>query len=156
MPGENLNQKAMSLFHKTEEGAGPVAFTDEEAVLAILFLAATADNEIAPEEEEMVIATSNRMKLLRKQSIEAFNDMVEKVRNGIDARGREDVFAAATKALPAEVRETVYALAADVVFVDGTVRPEENEYLRMVQEALQVPDDLAAKVIEVMRIKNRG
>ncbi len=146
----------MSLFHKTHENAGPVTFTDKEAVVAILFLVVTADGSIAPEEEELVIAASNRMKLLCDQSIMEFNDAVQKIRDAIDASGRDVVFEAGVKVLPAELRDTVYALAADVVFADGSACPEENECLRKVQEAMGVPDDLATKVVEVMRIKNKG
>ena len=146
----------MSLFHKTDENAAPVTFADKEAVLAILFLVVTVDSKIAPEEEEVVIAASNRMKLLRDQSIDAFNAMVWKVREAIDSSGRDAVFAAGVKGVPADLRETVYALAADVVFADGTAQPEENDFLRKVQEALEVPDALATKVVEVMRLKNCG
>jgi tellurite resistance protein len=146
----------MSLFHKTQENAGPVTFTDKEAVVALLFLIVTADGAIAPEEEELVIAASNRMKLLRGQGIDQFNDAVQKIRDAIEAKGRDEVFAAGIAALPAELRETVYALAADVVFADGSIDAQENEFLRGMQEALQVPDDLATKVLEVMRIKNKG
>jgi tellurite resistance protein len=146
----------MSLFHKTQETPGALSFTGEEAVIAVLFLVVTADGVIAPEEEELVIAASNRMKLLRKLGIDGFNDAVQKVRDAIDGGGREEVFAAGIKSLPADLNETVYALAADVVFADATAKPEENECLRKVQEALGVPDELATKVVEVMRIKNRG
>ncbi|MGA3172566.1 MAG: tellurite resistance TerB family protein [Chthoniobacteraceae bacterium] len=149
----------MSLFHhKTEnEGlAGPVTFTDKESVVALLFLVVTADGDIAPCEEELVIAASNRMKLLRMQSIDDFNEAVYKVRDAIDGKGRDEAFAAAVKGLPSELRETVYALATDVAFAEGEVKPEENDCLRRVQEALSVSDDLATKIIEVMRIKNGG
>ncbi len=112
----------MSLFHKTEENAGPIAFTDKEAVVAILFLVVTADGSIAPEEEELVIAASNRMKLLRNQSIDEFNDAVQKVRDAIEAGGRDPVFAAGVKALPPELREAVYALSADIVFAEGAAQ----------------------------------
>jgi len=146
----------MSLFHKTQENAGPVVFTDKEAVLALLFLVVTADGNIAPEEEELVIATSNRMKLLRDQGVHEFNNSVQKVRDAIDAKGRAEVFGAGVKGLPPELRETVYALAGDIVFAEGTALPEETSFLRELQEALQIQDDLATKVLEVMRIKNRG
>jgi len=146
----------MSLFHKTPENAGPVSFTDKEAVVAILYLVVTADGNIAPEEEALVIAASNRMKLLRKQTIDEFNDAVDKVRVAIEASGREAVFPAAVKGLPADLKETAYALAADIVLADGAVDAEEIDFLRKVQEALEVSDDLATKVLEVMRIKNSG
>ena len=146
----------MSLFHKSHEPAGPIAFTDKEAVLAIWFLVVTADGTIAPEEEELVIAASDRMQLLRKQTIDQFNDMVEKIRDAVDKTSRDAVFAAAVQAIPADLREPVYALAADIVFADGAISPEENDCLRKIQEALEIPDALATKVVEVMRMKNSG
>jgi uncharacterized tellurite resistance protein B-like protein len=133
-----------------------VAFTDKESVVAILFLVVTADGSIAPEEEELVIAASNRMKLLRDQAIPEFNAAVQKVRDAIDAKGRAEVLDAGIKALPPELNETIYALAGDIVFADSVAQPEELIFLREVQERLGVSDELATKVIEVMRIKNRG
>jgi uncharacterized tellurite resistance protein B-like protein len=146
----------MSLFHKTDENAGPVTFTDKEAVLAILFLVVTSDGTIAKEEEELVIAASNRMKLLRSLSIDRFNDAVQKIRDAIDAHGCEAVFTAGVKSVPEDLREPVYALSADIIFAEGTAVPEEIDYLRKIQEALAIPDDLATKVVEVMRVKNKG
>jgi len=149
----------MSLFHhetKTEGASGPVTFTDKEAVVALLFLVVTADGDIAPCEEELVIAASNRMKLLRAQSIDAFNQAVYKVRDAIDAQGRDEAFAAAVKGLPAELGQTVYALATDVAFAEGEAQQQENDCLRTLQESLSISDDLATKIIEVMRIKNCG
>ena len=104
----------------------------------------------------MVIAASNRMKSLRKLGIDGFNDAVQKIRDAIEGQGREEVFAAAVKGVPDDLKQTVYTLAADVVLADGIVQPDENAWLRKVQEALEVPDELATKVIEVMRIKNQG
>ena len=60
------------------------------------------------------------------------------------------------KGLPADLGGTVYALAADIAFADGTILAAENDFLRKMQEALEVPDDLATKVLKVMRIKNSG
>jgi hypothetical protein len=146
----------MSLFHKSEDNAGPVKLTDKESALALLFLAVTCDGSIAPEEEEIVIAASNRMKLLRDLAIPEFNAVVQKVRDAIDAKGREAVFEAGVKGLPVELAYTLYALAGDIVFAEGTAQPAELDFLRQTQEALGVPDDLATKVLEVMQIKNRG
>jgi tellurite resistance protein len=146
----------MSLFHSTTENAGPVTLNDKESVVALLFLVVTADGSIAPQEEELVIAASNRMKLLRDLAIPEFNAVVQKIRDAIDAKGRAEVFAAAIKGLPPDLSETVYALATDIVSVDGCVDPQEVACLRQLQEATAISDDLATKIMEVMRIKNRG
>jgi uncharacterized tellurite resistance protein B-like protein len=142
----------MSLFHKADSGT----FTDKESIVALLFLVVTADGTIDPVEEELVVAASNRMKLLKEQTIAEFNAGVQKVRDAIEAKGRAEVFSAAVAGLPADLRETVYALATDIVFADGVSQPDELSFLREIQESFSIPDDLATKVIEVMRIKNRG
>jgi len=146
----------MSLFHKTEETAGELSFTDKEAAVALLFLVVTVDGSISPCEEELVIAASNRMKLLKDLAIPEFNAAVQKVRNAIEAKGRAAVFAAGVKGLPAELGETVYALGGDIAFADGGAEEAEIACLRELQEALGISDELATKVLEVMRIKNRG
>jgi len=130
--------------------------TNKESVIGLLFLVVTADGNIDPAEEELVIGASNRMKLLRDLAIPEFNAVVQKIRDAIDDRGRAEVFSAAVAGHPADLRETVYALAADIVFADGTTDPQELSFLREIQEAFSIPDDLATKVLEVMRIKNRG
>ena len=146
----------MSLFHKSGENAGAVTFSDQEAAIALLFLIVTADGKIAPEEEQLVVTSSNRMKLLRKQSIDQFNEAVWKVRDAIEKSGRDAVFSAAVAGLPPELGKQSTRSGRDIIFADGTVVPEENDFLRRVQEALKVPDELATKVIEVMRVKNSG
>jgi tellurite resistance protein len=156
-PGGGRNTQpigTMSLFHKAEENSAP--FSEKESVVALLFLTVTADGTIAPCEEELVIAASNRMKLLKDLAIPEFNSAVQKVRDAIDAKGRPEAFAAGVRGIPADLKETVYALAADIVFADGVGQAEELSFLREMQEALGVPDDLATKVVEVVRIKNRG
>ena len=81
---------------------------------------------------------------------------MQNIRDAIDAKSRPAVFSAAVKGLPSDLRDTVYALAADIVFADGRTEAEELTFLREIQTALEIPDDLATKVIEVVRIKNKG
>ena len=103
-----------------------------------------------------MIAASNRMKLLRKLTVADFNAVVHRVRDRIDAQGRDEVFAAGAVKVPGDLKPTVYALAADIIFCDGSAEPSESEYLRKVQEAMSVTDELATRIIEVLRIKNCG
>jgi uncharacterized tellurite resistance protein B-like protein len=155
-PLNPTSQANMSLFQKSDANAGPVTFNGQESVVAFLFLIVTADGTISPCEEELVVAASDRMKLLRDLSIDQFNEIVYKIRDTIEASGRDAVFDAAVNGLPPDLHNTVYALAADVVLADGSIQPEEGDYLRKAQEALGVTDEMATKVLEVMRIKNCG
>ena len=67
-----------------------------------------------------------------------------------------EVFAAAKNALTAQLRETAFAIATDLVLVDGVFTTEEKEFLVELSEALDISDEMGNKIIEVMTIKNCG
>ncbi len=58
--------------------------------------------------------------------------------------------------LQADLRETAFAVAADLTLADGVLAKGEKDILTKIQESLDVPEDKAANIIEVMLIKNRG
>jgi len=145
----------MGIFNKLLGGTDS-AFSPEEAVLAVLFLVVAADGEISEEEKDLFIATSNRMKLLQKQPPAEFNATIEKIRRSLDKHGFDSVLAKAATAVPVELRDTVFALSADLIFADGSVGEDETMFLEAVQSALQISDELAIKIVEVLQIKNKG
>ncbi|MBC8157820.1 MAG: tellurite resistance TerB family protein [Alphaproteobacteria bacterium] len=64
-----------------------------------------------------------------------------------DEGGLDKAFAIIKKSLPKKLRETAYALACDVVVVDGDVRQQELRLLEMARHDQDV-DRLAAAGIE--------
>ena len=54
------------------------------------------------------------------------------------------------------MRDTAFAVAADLVLADGVVAETEKKFLEDLQKAMGVADDVALKVTEVLVIKNRG
>ncbi|MBL6927802.1 MAG: tellurite resistance TerB family protein [Rhodospirillales bacterium] len=64
-----------------------------------------------------------------------------------DEKGLENAFAIIKKSLPKKLRETAYALACDVVVVDGDVQQEELRLLELARHELAV-DRLVAAGIE--------
>ncbi|HML25844.1 MAG TPA: hypothetical protein PKC27_04000 [Methanomethylovorans sp.] len=58
--------------------------------------------------------------------------------------------------LQADLRETAFAVAADLTLADGVLAKGEKAILTKIQESLEVPEDKAVTIIEVMLIKNRG
>lgn len=146
----------MGLFDKIIGGSEAVIFTKQEAVAAVLFLTVYADGEISDEEKELFIGTSNRMQLFRSQSAEEFNAMIAKIRACFDKQGFTPTLSLAAQSIPVELRDTTFALAADIIFADGSVGKDETLFLEAVQHALQITDEFAIKVVEVLQIKNRG
>lgn len=96
------------------------------------------------------------MQLFKAQSGDEFSQMLDKLMGLIKKQGAPFVLEKAVQGMPVELQETVFALAADMVFADGSVEDEERDLLENLQAKLTIPDDLAIKIIEVLQIKNRG
>ena len=60
--------------------------------------------------------------------------------------GLEEAFAAIKKALPANLRETAYALACDVAAADGEASQEELRVLEMMRHRLSIDRLIAAGI----------
>ena len=60
--------------------------------------------------------------------------------------GLEEAFAEIKKALPANLRETAYALACDVAAADGEARQEELRVLEMMRHRLNIDRLIAAGI----------
>lgn len=146
----------MGLFDTLIGSNDNISFTKEESVAAILFLTVIADGDVSAEEKEFFITTSNRMKLLRNQSGEEFNGMIDKIRTVFDKRGFDATLALAAQIVPQELKDTAFALAADLIFADGSVDNNETLLLEAIQHALGIADEMALKVVEVLQIKNKG
>jgi hypothetical protein len=58
--------------------------------------------------------------------------------------------------LSPELYETAFTLSVDVVLSDGVVTREERDFISKLQQKLNVGNRLAAKILEVILIKNRG
>jgi tellurite resistance protein len=60
--------------------------------------------------------------------------------------GLEEAFAAIRKALPANLRETAYAIACDVAAADGEASQEELRVLEMMRHRLDIDRLIAAGI----------
>ncbi len=96
------------------------------------------------------------MALFKNQTAGDFNQMMGKLIGLLKKHGPQSLLQKASSSLPKELRETAFAVAADLVFVDGSVEDDEKELLETIQRALEVPDDLAPRILEGLIIKNRG
>lgn len=55
-----------------------------------------------------------------------------------------------------EDKETLFALALDVLLADGTLEKEEKCLIEILSNHLGVSSSMSSKIIEVMFLKNRG
>lgn len=144
------------LFGDDTEDATEIVLELEEAFLGILLLANAADGEVAPEERQALAITLERMNLFKYLSSEEMEDLFERTLKIYNQYSLGTIFAAAKNALPMELRETAFAAATYLVFADGAIASEEEDFLGQLWEALDISDETAEKIIEVMEILHRG
>lgn len=81
---------------------------------------------------------------------------IERVYSIVQRHGARPIIEAAKNALSPELRETAFAIAADIALSDGYLDESEKNYLIQLYEGLNISERLAKKIIEVILIKNRG
>lgn len=72
----------------------------------------------------------------------------------IEEQGGPQVVAAAARALPAHLRESAFAVAADLVLADGTLEHPERRYLLALGKELKLESSSISRIVDVMLIKN--
>ena len=144
------------LFGDDTSDATEIVLDLEEAFLVILLLANAADGEVALEERQALAVTLERMKLFKYLSSEEMEDVFERTLKIYNQYSLNTIFAAAKNALPMDLRETALAAATYLVFADGIITEEEENFLGQLWEALGISDETGEKIIEVMEILHRA
>lgn len=127
-----------------------------EAFAGVALAAVASDGFLAEEEAQIIPFTLSRMKLYQSYSDNDMRRLFDKLLAQLQRDGVESLFASAKSALSPELRETAFAIAADLVLVDGVVTEEERSFLDDLYSTLEISEAVANQVIEVMAIKNRG
>ena len=69
--------------------------------------------------------------------------------------GAEAVVNLAVQNIPTDMRAGVFCYACELVFADGFADTDEQKILDIVKRELNIEDDLAYKVAEVVTLKNK-
>ena len=147
----------MGLFNKaTATAATPLKLNVAEAFTAVLTTAMAADGYATDEELRTMRDDLSSMQLFKSLDEEARLHMLERILKLLQSPGPEALLAAAQGVLPEALRETAFAMAADMVTSDGSLAEEEQAYLEQLQGTLQISSSLAQSLITAMTIKNRG
>jgi len=140
------------LFGSANSDTIAIDLTPAEAVTAISVLAVVADGEISEAEKQTLAA--NHIRLFSSYSSEYFPELFKKVRKLSEIYNPGELFAAAKNTLNPQLRATAFAIATDLVLVDGIFTQEEQDFLVELAAALEISDELGNKIMEVMTIKN--
>jgi tellurite resistance protein len=148
----------MGLFDKVFATQSQVqeVLSPAEAFAAITLAATASDGYLSEDEARGISSALSRMKLFRSYPNDVIGRMFDKLLGILRRDGIDRLFNIAKESLPEELREAAFAVATDLVLVDGVVTQEEKEFLNDLYYALGISGEIATQIVEVMLIKNRG
>jgi uncharacterized tellurite resistance protein B-like protein len=147
----------MGLFDQTATTPPlDITLTPGQAFASICLIAVAADGVITGNESQAITTIFSRMNLFSDISGNNMRDMIDMLLNILKAGNAKALFDKAVVALPADLKETVFAITTDLVLADGELSEEEETLLDELYNALAIPEALADKIIDVMLIKNKG
>lgn len=126
--------------------------SEHEAWVAILYTCISIDGEVSDVENDAFL------RLLLFKNKFAGIEVVPLYKSAMVAKktfGGRHIIDTSALLIKEEDRQTVLALAAELVLADGIVTQKEKELLEYVATKLGIDEQLAAKIFEVILIKNR-
>ena len=127
-----------------------------ESFAAIALISVAADGYAADSELQAIGTTLSRMQLFRSYPNDVMKKMFDRLLSILQREGVDALFNSAMAGLPHDLKETAFAVATDIVLADGEVTAEEEKLLNDLYHALEISEELALKIIDVMLIKNKG
>jgi tellurite resistance protein len=126
----------------------------DEAFIALLIAAMEASGHASADEGERAQHIIWSTRRFRYRSGEAVGRRVERMRSLIGERGAAAVIEAAARAVPRRLRPTAFAVAADLVLVDGRMDRSEKRFLGTLAADLGLGPEITGKILDVIRLKN--
>jgi dihydroorotase-like cyclic amidohydrolase len=130
-------------------------FSSAEAFAAIALLAIASDGYPSDEETKRISLMLSGMKLFSAYSTPVMDQILEKLLKILHREGFNALFETAKESLSFELRESAFAVAADIVLVNGVIAQDEQAFLNDLYHYLGLNDQVAHQIVEVMQMKNR-
>ena len=148
----------MNLIDDPEETtqAGVEGWPPRAAFAALLIAGARADGSVSAQEANGIEHVIAGMKLFRGCGPEALQPMIAKIVERIEDHGVDVVVRTAAAAIPKELTATAFAVVFDLMLSDGWARWNESRFAGELQALLDIDDETAARIMDVIRIKNAG
>ncbi len=146
----------MGIFDKILGVDRSQPFGPHEGFAGILLGASACDGHIADEEVQGLFNSLGRMKMYQRYTQPQWSQLMNRLLGVLKRKGVDDLLDEAVKALPPELRLTVFCNAVDIVLADGTVEEDEKEFIDKLQNRLEIEQKEAVTIVKVMVIKNKG
>lgn len=132
----------------------PRTLNPDDAFIALLIAAMEASGHVSADEAARAHNLIWSTRRFRSRSGERVGRAIARMKVLVASQGASAVIEASAKALPRPLRPAAFALAADLVLVDGRMSRSEARFLRALSGALGLKDSLTESVLDVIRMKN--
>ena len=134
-------------------GSKPEIKDEKEAFLAIIYAAIAADGVVEPEEMNALAVTLANKKIFRGIDLKDSFKRINKIHQ--ETGTVMGLIAASAPKISEGYKLTVFATAADFLLTDGNVVGAEEKMLMDLKDALEIADDVAKNIVDVLVIKNK-
>jgi tellurite resistance protein len=128
--------------------------TLDEALIAVMIAAMDANRHVSPAEGARAQNIIWSMRRFRDRSGDDVNRLIDDMRQRIEDEGAPVVIEQVARAIPVPVRPAAFAVAADLVLVDGTLQQAERTFLDTLAADLGVPRERSLEILSVIQVKN--
>ena len=126
----------------------------DDAFIALLIAAMDASGHVSAEEAARAHNIIWSMRRFRHRSGDTVGRKIERMRTLVEKHGASPVIEAAARQIPTRLRAAAFAVAADLVLVDGRMERLEGRFLRQLAVDLGLERPTAKSILDVMRLKN--
>lgn len=150
---KNKNMSSHEKFEEKSNRTENSVTSEMEAWVGILFCCICADNQIKETE------TTTLSKLLHAKEKFIGIDIAPLYTKSLHLRtqlGHLKYIAACCELIKEEDKETVFALALEVLLADGILETEEKNVIEVLSNQLKIDSKMTRKIIEVIFLKNKG
>jgi len=154
--GERPSLFATDLTALAQSTVPPDVLLRFDALCEVMFLMASADGKVSPEEEDTLRGAIRELSEnnVRSQHIRS---MMEGAQARLAKEGKEaHIKAVATQLTDDASADAAFVLAAAVAFADDKIEDEENEVLNELAEALGIEAEHAEHLLDEMQAESEA
>lgn len=119
----------MSVLNEEDANRLPNSMTHQEAMMVFMYTAAMCDGHLTDTKKYRVKSLCARCPTFVDNTQEQDDHLIETAVDWLVNGNLKEVFALANQSLPDKYHETVFAMACDIIYANGSVDDKEAEFL---------------------------
>jgi hypothetical protein len=127
--------------------------TEQEAWIGILFSCMASDIKLQDIETDTLVQTITKKDIFKSVFILSVYRDILFAHSKLGSKGLIDI---CKSLISDEYRLTLFSIACEIIFADGKEEYSEDEMIEYIAAALQLSVTDKQKIIDVIRIKNKG